>query len=282
MGAKSAQADPRPALPGLLERLDAGGRKALESHLLAHSNLPGPRGNLELSAAFAAAVRDRLENDPQTAPPLWALCEAWAKLDLAAAPVNDPHEFLVFCAAQASAEFGADRRYAKELWLRLRALASDSRWRTREGVAMALQRLLGSATAAARRELKRWSREAGQWLLLRAVVAAVAEPALLVNKDQIEFAFAVHGEVLKQFGRAKERGSAEFKTLRQGLGYTLSVVAAADPERGWKVLDELAATGDSGLLWIVRENLKKKRLIATDPARAAELSKRIAALREPG
>ena len=282
MGAKTAKSDPRAALSGLLERLDATGCEALESHLLSHSNLPGPRGNLELSAACAAAVRDRLKHDPRAAPQLWALCESWAHLEVAAAPVNDPHEFLVFCAARAIAEFEGERRFANEVWPRLRALASDPRWRTREGVAMALQHLLRAAPTVARRELKRWSRAAGQGLLLRAVVAAVAEPALLAGAEQVDFAFLVHGAVLKRFVRAAERRSDEFKTLRQALGYTISVLAAADPERGWALLDELTASGNADLLWIVKENLKKKRLISTGPSRAAGLAKRIAAIRTAG
>jgi hypothetical protein len=277
MSAKSSKADPRVALPGLLARLDRAGRAALESHLLTHSNLPGPRGNLALAAAFAAAVRERLARDPKSADDLWAVCESWSSLDATAAPVNDPREFLVFCAALGIAEFSGQPRQAKRVWPRLRQLAADFRWRTREGVAMAVQRLLAVAPAEASRELKRWSGEAGQWLVLRAVAAAVAEPALLHAKKQIDLAFSLHRAVLKHFGKARERGNEEFKTLRQGLGYTISVLAAAEPERGWTLLDELAESGDSDLLWIVKENLKKNRLIKTDPQRAADLGERIEA-----
>ena len=55
-----------------------------EPYLLAHSNLPGPRGNLEL----AQAVAD--EGDE-------AQFRRWAGLDPDVAPENTPGCFLAFC-----------------------------------------------------------------------------------------------------------------------------------------------------------------------------------------
>jgi hypothetical protein len=52
----------------------------------------------------------------------------------------------------------------------------------------------------------------------------------------------------------------DVRTLRQGLGYTLSVVAAAAPEKGFALMRECAGWGDSDMNWVLRENLKKKRL----------------------
>jgi hypothetical protein len=65
-------------------------RKALEStadraaYLLAHSGLPGPRGNLELARA-AAEVSSRPE------------LGRWAKLGPDKAPTGTAEEFLAFC-----------------------------------------------------------------------------------------------------------------------------------------------------------------------------------------
>jgi len=50
------------------------------------------------------------------------------------------------------------------------------------------------------------------------------------------------------------------RALRQALGYTLSVVTAASPETGFHLMEELAALPDPDIIWIVRENMKKKRL----------------------
>ena len=59
----------------------------------------------------------------------------------------------------------------------------------------------------------------------------------------------------------QKRGEREdFRVLRQGLGYALSVFAEKSPEEGFALLREMASKGDPDLAWIVRENLKKKRL----------------------
>ena len=111
-------------------------------YLLAESGLPGPRGNLEL--AQAAADAGCLEQ-----------FNAWLEWTPERAPVNTPQEFLSFCGTVGLGRLLADTPDAApggvthrggenerlELLERLRRLAADPRWRTREAVAMALQRL---------------------------------------------------------------------------------------------------------------------------------------------
>ena len=58
----------------------------------------------------------------------------------------------------------------------------------------------------------------------------------------------------------KKRKSEEMRTLRQALGYTLSVAVAAAPVEGWPWLKSLMESRDPDVAWIVRENLKKNRL----------------------
>ncbi len=97
-----------------------------EPYLLQESGLPGPRGNLEL-AQVVADEGDR------------ALFERFLAYTPEIAPVNDPHEFLAFCGV-----VGLGRLLAEgdgKVLDQLRPYASDPRWRLREGVAMALQRL---------------------------------------------------------------------------------------------------------------------------------------------
>ena len=48
--------------------------------------------------------------------------------------------------------------------------------------------------------------------------------------------------------------------MRQALGYTLSVVTAAVPEEGFALMRECATWHDTDIAWVLRENLKKKRL----------------------
>ena len=97
-----------------------------DDYLRAESNLPGPRGNLELAHA-AADLEDRER------------IQHFLAFDPVRAPVNSPDEFLAFCGVEGLGRLIAEGQ--TDLWPTLRACASDPRWRIREGVAMALQRV---------------------------------------------------------------------------------------------------------------------------------------------
>jgi hypothetical protein len=50
------------------------------------------------------------------------------------------------------------------------------------------------------------------------------------------------------------------RSLRQALRHDRSVAVAADPEPGLAAFDALRGIPDPDVCWVVRENLKKKRL----------------------
>ena len=136
-------------------------RQALESaadreeYMVAHSGLPGPRGNLELARA-AAEVCSTTE------------LRRWARLGPAEAPTGTAEEFLSFCGVLGlgRALVEDDLRALDEL----RRHASDPRWRIREAVAMALQ-LWGEADfEALGRAMHEWAH--GSSLERRAAAAA--------------------------------------------------------------------------------------------------------------
>lgn len=80
-------------------------------------------------------------------------------------------------------------------------------------------------------------------------------------KKALEF----HKKILARIISARERYSFEFKTLRKGLGYTLGVVTYAIPKEGSEFMRQLVDSQDADVQWIVKENLKKKRLIKNHP-----------------
>ena len=94
--------------------------------MLKESGLPGPRGNIEL----AQVVAD--EGDRQ-------LFQRYIAYTADIAPVNSPYEFLAFCGVIGLGRLLAEGDIA--LLEIIRRYASDPRWRIREAVAMALQRL---------------------------------------------------------------------------------------------------------------------------------------------
>lgn len=220
-----------------------------DNWLKENSGLPGPRGNLEL--AYAVAL-DGSEKQ----------FEPWRSLDVRTAPVNSPEEFLVFCGV-----LGLHQRAALDdpaTYELLRHFANDPRWRTRESTAMALQYVGRGNFSRMFERIRSWV--SGSCLEQRALAAALCEPDLLRDKKHAEQTLGLLNEITTQILDIKDRKSTEFKTLRQGLGYCWSVAVAASPETGKGLMEKWAVCEDSDVRWIIRENLKKNRLLKMDAA----------------
>ncbi len=214
-----------------------------ELFLLGESGLPGPRGNLEL--AQAVALEGNLEQ-----------FNHFLSFTPELAPVNDPHEFLAFCGVLGLGFLVADGQ--PELVEQLRPYASDPRWRVREAVAMGLQRI-GDMNSSVLLEIARnWVQ--GSLLEQRAVVAGLAEPRLLVDKDLLAQALELFDRITAGLGDEQDRHSDGFRILRQGLGYAWSVLVAADPQMGIPWFERWISSPDPDIQWIMRENRKKSRL----------------------
>jgi hypothetical protein len=267
MSRKEGYKEPLADLIG--EALKTGNEENLTEYLVSNSNLPGPRGNLELAEAFADVVAAYAEREPEK---LWRLCLKLTQFSLTEAPVNNPKEFLVCCGARGIGARGASQALFQKAMSRLKEMAADPRWRTREVVAMAIQSMIEKQPQQTLSELAKWI-ETDNWLVMRAVAAGVAEPPLLKDKQTAKSAFELHKQIFAKIAVAKERKTDEFKTLRQGLGYSLSVVVCAVPREGFEYMRQLAGTEDADILWIVKENLKKNRLLKNFPAEVASTRK---------
>lgn len=248
--------------------LISGDGKALTEYLVSKSNLPGPRGNLELAAAFADLIEVNLSKNPER---LWDLCIKAISISSDEAPVNDPKEFITFCGAIGLGAIGSlsSLLFDKALFL-LKELARDSRWRTREAVAIGLQKMLARKPEETLNALDGWI-ENSDWLVMRAVAAGVAEPRLLRNAQIAKKGLAFHKKIFAKILAAKERKSYEFKAMRKGLGYTFSVVICGLPKEGFRLMHKLAFSQDVDILWIVRQNLGKNRLISNFPNEVASI-----------
>jgi hypothetical protein len=69
-----------------------------------------------------------------------------------------------------------------------------------------------------------------------------------------------------------DRKSDAFRTLRQGLAYCWSVAVAALPVEGKAAMEKWLPAADPDVAWIMKENLKKKRLQRIAPAWVDALS----------
>jgi hypothetical protein len=108
---------------------------------------------------------------------------------------------------------------------------------------------------------------------MRAAAAGVAEPTLLKNNMTARGALELQKRIFDKILATDERKSNEFKTLRKGLGYTLSVVICAIPKEGFEYMRQLVDLRDKDVLWIIRENLKKNRLIKNFPEQVDSIRK---------
>ena len=251
-----------------------------EPYLLSHSNLPGPRGNLELASVVADLGKE-------------AQFRRWSSLGPDVAPENTPECFLAFCGvvglgaimarrggfASIKPPTTADEEPAihgrpaaltgnPPLLPILRTLASDPRWRIREAVAMALQRWGDADMDALLVAMTDWA--AGNPLEQRAAAAALCEPRLLKQPEHAAAVLRILDEITASIALVTDRKGDAFKTLRQGLGYCWSVAFAALPGEGKPLMEKWLDSHDPDVRWIMRENLKKNRLVRMDAAWVAQ------------
>lgn len=245
----------------LEDYIKSGDDENLIVYLASNSNLPGPRGNLELAQAFHEAAKRLFENESAK---LWTLCNRLGSLPPVEAPTNNPKEFLVFCGTVCLGNFTSPSPFHATSISRLKELAEDPRWRVREAVAMAIQNLIEQEPEQTLIELTSWSKN-DNWLVLRAVAAGVAEPALLKREEVAKTALELHKNIFDRILKSEERRSQEFKTLKEGLSYSLSVVIRATPTEGFALVKHLIETDDKDVLAIVRANMKKNRLTRNFP-----------------
>jgi HEAT repeat protein len=224
-----------------------------DDYLCQESGLPGPRGNLEL----AQAVADEGSRE---------LFERYLTFTADKAPENTPGVFLAFCGVVGLGRLAAE---GQEQYLPvLRACASDPRWRIREGVAMALQRLGDANINRLADEMEGWCE--GNWLEKRAAAAALAEPRLLHNAAVARRLLDILERITAAIAGSQNRSGEDFIALKKGMAYCWSVAVAALPAEGKPAMQKWLASPDKDVRWIMKENLKKNRLAKMDAAWVSE------------
>ncbi len=227
-------------------------------YLKQHSNLPGPRGNLEL--AQAAATLGRID--------FFESCLAW---DAEKAPENTPESYLYFCGTLGLGKWICEGH--REAFTRLQTISNDPRWRTREAVAMALQTIGRQHPAYLTEALQPWVN--GSAYEQRAVVAGLCEPDLVKNPIIQKSIFPVLNTITQTLKSNLDPKSDAYKALKKGLGYGWSVAVAYAPENGKPAFEKLAQDPHPQVRWVVKENLKKNRLKRLDEAWVRRLSENL-------
>jgi hypothetical protein len=208
--------------------------KEWEPYLKKHSGLPGPRANLELVAAVAEeADADRL----------WGMSAS-------------EDEFLALCGTAGLGRIALIEPDTVMTWLH--ELASDARWRVREGVALALQRL-------GREDMPRLVALMTVWagdepFVQRAAVAGLCEPAILKRNEDVVAVLAILDGITRSVAFANHRRDEGFQALRKALGYGWSVTAAAAPQNAKPYLEKWLRSTDKDVQWIMKSSLGKARM----------------------
>jgi hypothetical protein len=215
-------------------------------HLLKNSGLPGPRGNLTLLYSFIGNANDEGINE----------CLSYYRDDLH----DSPEEFVVMCGvAGLCVRNGNDVKKSLEL---VRPYASHSSWRIREAVAIGIQEISVNRTGEVVKLLGKWAE--GNGFEKRAVVAALCEPKLLKDRSEILSVLKLLEKITLDFKGNAGKLSDNETSLKKTLGYGWSVAIAALPEDGKKYFESMASVDNRHIKWILKENLKKKRLSAVD------------------
>jgi hypothetical protein len=207
------------------------------------SGLPGPRGNLELAYAVAEEGNEK----------------QFKQFLSFQAEENTPEVFLVFCGVVGLGKLAANDPTHFEP---LRKYASDPRWRIREAVATGLQLVGDQDMDLLLKEMQGWSQ--GNWYEKRAVAAALAEPRLLKHPKYAKKVLKILDDITVSMENADGSKDEGFKVLRQGMGYCWSVAVAALPEAGKPIMEKWLDSQDKDIYWMMKENLKKNRLVKMD------------------
>jgi hypothetical protein len=225
--------------------------KEWEPYLKKHSGLPGARANLEL----VEAVGEEADADR-----LWRLSAS-------------SDEFLALCGTAGLGKVALMEPATVMTWLR--ELASDPRWRVREGVAIALQRIGRESMPHLLTSMQEWSGD--RPYVQRAAAAGICEPALLKEREHAVQALVILDRITSSLATSRDRRNDAFRVLRQALGYCWSVAAAAAPENARPYFEKWMRSRDKDVAWIMKSNLGKARMAGfrkeLAPARTATRAK---------
>jgi hypothetical protein len=141
---------------------------------------------------------------------------------------------------------------------RLHELASDARWRVREGVAIALQRIGREDMPGLLAVMRDWAGD--EPFVQRAVVAGLCEPAILKRNEDVVAVLDILDAITRSLAAADDRQSEGFEALRKALGYGWSVAAAAAPSNAGPYLEKWMGSTDKDVRWVIKSNLGKARM----------------------
>ena len=217
-------------------------------YLNENSRLPGPRANLELLYQFIDNATDaEIEH-----------CMSFADR----VTLNSPNEFVLLCGVAASIKRIA--MLHRTVDVDLSNYTNHESWRVRESVCIGFQRakpyLMPEEMMKNLISLKH-----GTALDKRAYFATLCDPILMNDYIRPTEVLSDLLDITLDCFNNNDKLDSELAALRKALGYCWSVTICAVETLGKQTFEKLLNyTESKHILWIVKENLKKNRLIKLD------------------
>jgi hypothetical protein len=201
----------------------------LISFLEKESRLRGPAANLSLVKQFATD----------------------ATAEQAQSCLNAQSAFVSACGVAAS---GNPETFKKA--------ASSESWQVREGAVVGLQKLGRENLNSLYAVFDSW--ENANLFEKRCIAATLCDPALIKTVEMADKILAILSEYMQLIELEKNVKNDSYRAFRKAMGYCISVIIAASPEKGKEFFESWMQSPNSEIRWILSENLKHDRLRKVD------------------
>jgi hypothetical protein len=92
----------------------------------------------------------------------------------------------------------------------------------------------------------------------------MCEPRLLKDQRVAKQVLRTLDNITASMQKADDPKGEGFKILRQAMGYCWSVAVVAWPKEGKSLMEKWFSNQNNDIRWIMKENLKKNRLVTMD------------------
>ena len=143
-----------------------------------------------------------------------------------------------------------------------KSAANHENWQLREGAVVGLQKMGRENLDSLYAVFDSW--ENANLLEKRCIAATLCDSALITNSEMADRILSVLDEYMELIELEKNVKNESYKAFKKAMGYCISVVIAASPERGKEFFEGWMQSPSSEIRWILSENLKHDRLRKVD------------------
>lgn len=243
--------------------IDLSEFELLCTYMMDLSNLPGPRGNLEMIHEFSKYI----EMQPKTESLFDLLLRLWGT----DSDGDNPETILTLSGLIAVSNYCEIVEFEHRVLNVITEAMNDTRWRVREIVQESLKiiahfdytYLISYFDSFKSPTVLEW----------RAMITTLAHPEILKTPLQISYALGMLEKTFdayKEFEVTEDKNDASFVAFIKGLMFAPSVIVSVAPDKGFKILEN-SINHSKKMNQIIKSNLKKNRVVKNNEARCNEL-----------